>query len=39
MAFSEDKFGYGGSEVYFQNRRVVRWKNDPDSISLHARLP
>lgn len=39
MAFSEDKFEYGGSEVYFQNRRVVRWKNDPASIPLHARLP
>lgn len=39
MAFSEDKFEYGGSEVYFQNRRVVRWKNDPTSIPLHARLP
>jgi DnaJ domain len=38
-AFSEDKFEYGGSEVYFQNRRVVRWKSDPASIPLRAKLP
>jgi len=37
-AFSEDKFEYGGSEVYFQNNRVVRWRNDPVSIPLRARL-
>lgn len=36
-AFSEDKFEYGGSEVYFQNNRVVRWKNDPASIPLRAK--
>jgi curved DNA-binding protein CbpA len=29
--FSEDTFGYGGSEVYFKNNRVVGWKNDPSS--------
>lgn len=38
-AFTKDKFEYGGSEVYFQNDRVVRWKNDPGSIPLKARLP
>jgi curved DNA-binding protein CbpA len=27
--FSGSKFGYGGSEVYFQNDRVVSWKEDP----------
>jgi hypothetical protein len=27
--FSADTFGYGGSEVYFQNGRVVSWKIDP----------
>ena len=35
-AFSEDKFEYGGSVVYFQNNRVVSWKNDPASIQLRA---
>ena len=29
--FSENKFGYGASEVYFQNNRVVSWKNDPSA--------
>ena len=38
-AFSDDKFEYGGSAVYFQNRRVVRWKNDPASIPLRVRTP
>jgi hypothetical protein len=38
-AFSKEKFAYGGSEVYFQNNRVVRWINDPASIPLRARLP
>jgi hypothetical protein len=36
-AFTEDKFEYGGSVVYFQNNRVVSWKNDPASIPLRAR--
>jgi hypothetical protein len=27
--FSEDVFGYGGSEVYFKNGRVMSWKSDP----------
>ena len=38
-SFSQDKFEYAGSEVYFQNRRVVRWKSDPATIPLRARLP
>ena len=36
-AFTEDKFEYGGSVVYFQNNRVVSWKNDPASIPLRVR--
>jgi hypothetical protein len=35
-AFTEDKFEYGGSVVYFQNNRVVSWKNDPASIPLRV---
>ena len=38
-AFSDDKFEYGTSEVYFQNHRVVRWKSDPASVQLRARVP
>lgn len=37
-AFTEDKFEYGGSEVHFQNNRVVSWKNDPASIQLRTKL-
>ena len=36
-AFTENKFEYGGSVVYFQNNRVVSWKNDPASIPLRVR--
>ena len=36
-AFTENKFEYGGSVVYFQNNRVYSWKNDPASIPLRAR--
>lgn len=36
-AFSEDKFEYGGSEVEFQNNRVVNWHNDPASIQLQTK--
>jgi hypothetical protein len=36
-AFSQDKFEYGGSVVYFQNNRVASWKNDPASIPLRVR--
>ena len=35
--FSENKFEYGGSVVYFQNNRVVSWKIDPASIPLRIR--
>lgn len=35
-AFTADRFSYGGSEVYFQNDRVVSWKNDPASIPLRV---
>ena len=38
-AFSEDRFEYDSSEVYFQNHRVVRWKSDPASIPLKTRMP
>jgi|HubBroStandDraft_1064217.scaffolds.fasta_scaffold05350_6 hypothetical protein len=34
--WSENTFGYGGSEVYFRNGRVVNWKNDPDTVPLRA---
>jgi hypothetical protein len=37
--FSEERFAYGSSEVYFQNGRVVRWKNDPASVPLKTRMP
>ena len=36
-AFTEDKFEYGGSAVYFRNNRVYSWRNDPASIPLRAR--
>ena len=36
-AFTRDEFEYGGSTVYFQNNRVVNWKNDPASIPLRAK--
>jgi hypothetical protein len=35
-ALSEDKFGYGRSEVYFRNNKVVSWKEDPASAPLWA---
>jgi hypothetical protein len=34
--WSENTFGYGGSEVYFRNGRVVNWKNDPATVQLRA---
>jgi hypothetical protein len=34
--FSENTFGYGGSEVFFRNNRVVGWKADPASTPLRA---
>jgi len=36
-AFSDDKYEYGGSEVFFRNDRVVNWKNDIGSIPLKVR--
>jgi len=33
--FSEKTFGYGGSRVFFENNRVVGWKNDPATVPLH----
>jgi hypothetical protein len=36
-AFTENKFEYGKSEVYFRNNRVVSWKEDPASAPLWAR--
>jgi hypothetical protein len=36
-AFTEDKFEYGRSAVYFHNNRVVSWKEDSDSTPLWAR--
>jgi len=35
--WSENTFGYGGSEVYFKNGKVVNWKNDPESVPLRAK--
>jgi hypothetical protein len=35
--FSENKFEYGGSVVYFQNNRVVSWRIDPASVPLRIR--
>jgi hypothetical protein len=34
--FSDNKFGYGGSVVFFQNDRVVSWKQDPNSVRLRV---
>jgi len=36
-AFTEDTFEYGRSIVYFQNNRVIRWKEDPASVVLWAK--
>jgi curved DNA-binding protein CbpA len=33
---AQGKFAYGASEIYFQNNRVVSWKNDPASVPLRA---
>lgn len=35
-ALTEDKFEYGGSEVYFKDDQVVGWKNDLTSVPLHV---
>lgn len=33
---AENQFGYGGSIVYFQNNRVVSWKNDLSTVPLRV---
>lgn len=35
-SFSKDMFGYGSSEVFFKDNRVVSWKNDPASVPLRV---
>jgi len=35
-SFSADRFGYGSSEVFFKDNRVVSWKNDPASVPLRV---
>ena len=32
--FSDSQFGYGSSLVFFQNDKVVSWKEDPGSVRL-----
>ena len=34
--FSDSQFGYGKSLVFFQNDKVVGWKEDPGSVRLRA---
>jgi curved DNA-binding protein CbpA len=34
--FSDNKFGYGSSVVFFQNDRVVGWNEDPNSTRLRV---
>jgi hypothetical protein len=34
--FSDNQFGYGNSVVFFQNDRVVGWKEDPASVRLRV---
>jgi curved DNA-binding protein CbpA len=34
--FSDNEFGYGSSLVFFQNNRVVSWKEDPSSVRLRV---
>jgi len=34
--FSDNKFGYGDSMVFFQNNRVIGWKEDPNSVQLRV---
>ena len=36
MLFSDREFGYGGSIVFFQNDRVVSWKEDPATARLRV---
>jgi hypothetical protein len=34
--FSDSQFGYGRSMVFFQNDKVVSWKEDPGSVRLRV---
>ena len=34
--FSDSQFGYGKSLVFFQNDKVVGWKEDPGSVRLRV---
>lgn len=34
--FSQNKFGYGDSMVYFRNDRVIGWDDDPNSVRLRV---
>lgn len=34
--FSQNKFGYGDSIVYFRNDRVIGWNDDPNSVRLRV---
>jgi curved DNA-binding protein CbpA len=34
--FSDNEFHYGGSVVFFQNDRVISWKEDPASVPLQV---
>jgi hypothetical protein len=34
--FSDNEFGYNNSRIYFQNNRVVSWKQDPASVPLRV---
>ena len=36
MLFSDREFGYGGSVVFFENDRVVNWKEDPATARLRV---
>lgn len=37
--WSENTWGYGRSEVYFNDGKVVNWKNDPATVPLRAKRP
>ena len=34
--FSDSQFGYGSSLVFFQNDKVVSWREDPQSVRLRV---
>jgi hypothetical protein len=34
--FTDSQFGYGRSVVFFQNDKVVSWKEDPGSVRLRV---